>query len=429
MRKQTGTMMSIKNICRGCILLIWLMPAALQAQDAVRLKVRSEGFRRINLEPEHFTSERRSNVPEHLRELIIGDLDLSGFFTIILPDSGRGDRWRFVPANSVGLTGEVDLAGSDVRLTMTLRENPSGQTIISKEYRSSLPLLRTLGHRCADDIVLFLTGYTGISTTRIAFVSRQGKNKELSLIDFDGSNRRQLTYNRSLNISPCWSPDGGKLAFTSFFSGNPDLVIFDIRERTYSNISRINELYSAPSWSPDGKRIALALTRNGNADIYTVRPDGSGMRQLTHSPAIESAPAWSPDGREIVFTSGRSGSPQLYLMDADGGNVRRLTYEGRYNDSADWSPQGGSIAFVTRDKGGFQICTIDVTGENLLRLTDSRGSNENPSWSPNGMWLAFASSRGGGWNIYIINRDGTGLRQLTRDSGNTSPSWSPVLKD
>ncbi|MBN2415718.1 Tol-Pal system beta propeller repeat protein TolB [bacterium] len=421
-------MMTIrKNSVRRAILAACLLPAVLAAQEDVRLRVRSEGFRRIYLEPEPFTGDQRSDVPERLRRMIIADLDLSGFFTIILPDSGSAGRWRFIPSSSVGVKGNVDLAGGDLQLSMTLDERPSGQTIISKEYRSSLRRIRDLAHECADDIVLFLTGYTGISTTRIVFVSEQGESKELSVIDFDGSNRRQLTRNRSLNISPCWSPDGNRLAFTSFFSGNPDLVIFDLASREYTNISRVNELHSAPAWSPDGNKIALSLTQNGNADIYTVRPDGSGLQRLTHSPAIESSPAWSPDGREIVFTSGRSGGPQLYLMDADGGNVRRLTYEGRYNDSADWSPRGGSVAFVTRDEGGFQICTIDVTGQNLQRLTDSAGSNENPTWSPNGMWLTFASSRSGRWDIYIISRDGTDLRRLTEDGGNVSPAWSPAL--
>jgi len=405
-----------------------LIPAAaIHAQEDVRMTVRSDGFRRINLEIHTFSSERRSAIPSRVRSMLIDDLRLSGFFDIILPDTPADGGWRFVPASSVAVQGHVSVDGGGLELEIRIVEKPSDQLIITKPYDATLQDLRELAHRCADDIVLFLTGYRGISTTKIVFVSERPDSKELSVIDFDGSSREQLTYNRSLNISPCWSPDGNRLAFTSFFSGNPDLVILDIGRRRYTNISRINELHSAPSWSPDGGRIALALTKEGNADIYSMRDDGSGLRRLTHSPAIESAPSWSPDGRQIVFTSGRSGSPQLYVMDADGGNVRRLTYEGRYNDSADWSPQGSTIAFVTRERGGFQICTIDVTGENLLRLTDSRGSNENPSWSPNGMWLTFASSRSGQWDIYVIARDGTGLRRLTESGGNISPAWSPIL--
>src|SRR3989449_4771680 len=38
----------------------------------------------------------------------------------------------------------------------------------------------------------------------------RGKTKELAVMDYDGYNARQLTFDKSISVRPRWSPDGHK---------------------------------------------------------------------------------------------------------------------------------------------------------------------------------------------------------------------------
>jgi Tol biopolymer transport system component len=49
-----------------------------------------------------------------------------------------------------------------------------------------------------------------------------------------------------------------------------------------------------PAWSPDGQWIVFTSERTGNLEIYIMNANGSGVIQLTNHPAQDSDPAWSP---------------------------------------------------------------------------------------------------------------------------------------
>ena len=423
------------NILSACLMCLLMQNS--WAQDEVRMKVQSDVMRRIVLAVSTFSSDRQTDLATNLRQMIINDLTLSGFFRIVdlslyqdpastgaSSESLSRDR---IGGASVRLDGDLVLRGNDVTFNAKLVELASGLTILQKTFTGRFETLRPLAHRTADAVTAYLAGDEGIASTRIVFVRTEGDAKEISTVDYDGFNARQLTRSGVLNLSPSWSPDGRKLAFTSYEKGNPDLVILDLECGRKIHFSQGSELHSAPDWSPDGKRIAMTMTRDGNADIYILDMERQTLRRLTHGSAIDVSPSWSPNGREIAFTSNRSGRPQIYIMESDGSNVRRLTYEGAYNASPSWSPVGDRIAYVSRIEGRFQIFTIDVNGERPRQLTDSSGNNENPTWSPNGMWIALASSRSGRWDIYVIRRDGADLRRVTTTGTNVAPNWSPRL--
>ncbi|MBN1658577.1 MAG: PD40 domain-containing protein, partial [Anaerolineae bacterium] len=49
----------------------------------------------------------------------------------------------------------------------------------------------------------------------------------------------------------------------------------------------------SPCWSPDGKRIAFDSDRDGNWEIYVMNADGSEQVNLTQSPDEQDHfPAW-----------------------------------------------------------------------------------------------------------------------------------------
>jgi TolB protein len=397
-------------------------PAHGQTRE-VRIDI-AGGGRRMQLHCEALASGRvpaGAPTARQADEVLAADLEQSAVFLISRAWAGQtpfdvqavvGGRWK-VEGGQVTLDGEV-------------RDVPARRLILARTYRGPLAEWRSLVHRFADDIVLQFTGEPGVAGSRIAFVAREGRNKELWVMDLDGANARQLTHDGSIALSPAWSPDGSLLAFSSYRDGGPPhlFVVPAAGGRIYRLSGRPGN-NTGPAYSPDGREIACSLSMDGNAEIYRLDAQGGSPRRLTDNRAIDTSPAWSPTGREIAFTSDRSGSPQVYVMDRDGGNVRRLTYEIGFTDSPAWSPRGDLIALVSRTAGGFDIYVCGADGTNP-RLVVSGGSNENPHWSPDGRHLVFASNRGGSYALYVSDLDGRPPRML--DTGGkvaSSPAWSP----
>jgi TolB protein len=318
------------------------------------------------------------------------------------------------------------LRGRDLVLDGRLFDVGAGQEIIGKNYVGDPKVLRTMIHRFADEIVYQVTGERGIASTRIAHVQDVGGGaKEIFLMDYDGFNPVLITGNRSINLSPRWSPDGSRITYTSYRNNNPDLFVLDLRSGRRTPISNTPGLNAAAAWSPDGEWLALSKSAGGT-NLFLMRPDGSGQRQVTFGSGIAISASFSPNGKQIAFTSDQGGSPQIYVMDVTGSNLQRLTFRGTYNVSPRWSPRGDKIAYVAREGGSMDIWLMDPNGNNQQRLTDGVGQNEEPSWAPGGRHVAFTSNRDGRRNIYRIVADGTGLTRLTSNGReNYLADWSP----
>jgi len=316
---------------------------------------------------------------------------------------------------------------TEVRIYAVLAQ----EMVFGKRYDGPLSAARRMAHRIADDILLQAGNYRGINQTKLAFASdRRGEqSKEIYLMDYDGFDQKPLTANKSLNLTPTWSPDGRALAYISYRTGQPSLYRAFIYEGRGDTIVSGEGMTFSPAWSPDGKLIAFSSTRDGNSEVYVSNADGSAMRRLTHHAAIDTSPAWSPTGREIAFTSDRTGAPQIYAMDTEGLNLRRISFEGSYNDSASWSPsrEYSELCYASRiERGPFDIVTYDFQTKQTRQLTTGRGSNESADWSPNGLHVVFTSTRTGTSQIFSMNRDGSNPRQVTREGNNTTPQWGPV---
>ena len=400
-----------------------LIAANAHAQTDVRLDLRGGGQRlRIHLEALKPAGDRATGSASTDADAVLSrDLDHSASFDLSHayvanePATGAqaviGGTWN-VRAGQVRLAGEV--------------RDPTGKPILLKEYRGPVSEWRTLVHRFADDIVLQFTGEPGVADTRIAFVVQNGRNKELYVMDADGGRVRALTNDRSLALSPSWSPEGSLLVFSSYRGGGaPQLFVMYATGGKPFLLSGRPGNNTSGQYSPDGRDVACTLSLDGNPEIYVLDARGGNPRRLTNHRGIDTSPTWSPTGREIAFTSDRSGSPQVYVMDRDGGNVRRLTYDVSYTDSPAWSPKGDRIAFVVRSGNGFDIWIAGANGSGA-RAVVTGGINENPRWSPDGRHLVFSSNREGSRSLYVTDLDGRPPRRL--DTGGhiaSSPAWSP----
>jgi TolB protein len=427
------------------LFLALILPAAvrpLQAQP-ITMRIETRSLSRMEIVVLPFRAAQDSafagELPKNIRDIVNADLAYSGYFNVVEPADlppdtvirvqKTGSSWdtlrTFSGSTASRVNGSISVAWSGVTAQITISQPPIKEAIHSKEFQFTTDHLRPAGHEIAQWITKMITGEDGAYNSQIAFVVKTGDNKNLWVMDWDGANPRSLTADKTINMSPTWSPDGRILYFTSFRSGNADIFQMPAGGGSATSLIASPRMDSAPSVSPDGQWIAYCSAGDGNPEVYRCRPDGTGRTQLSFNYSVDTSPSWSPTSRELVYTSDRSGVPQIYRIDMDGANLQRVTFAGNYNETGRWSPRGDMIAYASREIG-FQIFTIGPDGRNERRVT-SDGSNLDPSWSPDGMKLVFTSVRNGKPSIWTCNWDGSNARQLTFGLDATQPQWGPAV--
>jgi TolB protein len=331
--------------------------------------------------------------------------------------------------------GSIKLENGRISYEFHLKQTGNEQDILGKRYQSDRDDYKTLAHLIANDIVMAITGKKGIFLTRIAFACDRTGKKEIYTMNFDGSDVRQITRNRSISLGPSWSTDGTRISYSVFNrhednTRNIDLFEYNFKNGNLRMLSNRKGLNSGASYHPNGKQLALTLSYAGNPDIYLLNLENRTVYQLTKSAGFDVDPAFSPDGSKIAFVSSRAGKPMVYTMSvAHPGDVKRITFAGSYNATPNWSPDSKKIVFAGWIEGHFDIFSITADGAKIERFTKNEGNNEDPSFSPDGSMIAFSSNRANKEKaIYVMNADGTNVRRLTFGLGNCSGSkWSPHL--
>lgn len=386
---------------------------------------------------------RTATLAQTLSQTIQNDLlfmDLFQFLTssAYIEDSSKAGialgTFKMTDWSTIGaeflLKTSLGMEGSNLALEAHLFDTHASKEILNKRFVAEIRDAKTVGHTLANQIVELLTGLPGIFLTKIAMVCDRTGKKEIYLMNFDGTDVKQVTRHRSISFAPAWSPDGTRIAYSLFnrHKGNIkniDLYEFDFRTESIRLLSNRKGINSGAAYSPDGKKIALTMSFLGNPEIFTLDPSSNTVTRITKSFGFDVDPAWAPDGKSLAFVSSRSGMPMVYKTSSDGSKVDRLTYAGRYNATPSWSLQNNKIAFAGWIDGRFDIFIMNTDGTHIERLTKNMGNNEDPSFSPDGNFITYSSNRTNQQNIYVMNIDGTFQKRLTYGLGNcVAPRWS-----
>jgi TolB protein len=349
------------------------------------------------------------------------------------------DQFKLSDWTSIGakllLKSQLSNQNGNLVLESYLYDTYGARQLLGKRFVALRSDAKTLAHSLANSVVESLTQQPGIFLTKIAMSCERNHRKEIYMMNFDGTDVKQVTQHRSIAFAPAWSPDGTKLAYSVYAKHrgnikNIDLFEFDFRTSTFKVISNRKGINSGAAYNPDRSgHIALTMSFLGNPEIFVFNPGADTVTRLTKSFGFDVDPVYSPDGKSLAFASSRSGQPMIYRMNADGSNVKRLTFAGHYNATPTWSPMNNKIGFAGDIDGHFDIFTMNPDGTNIERLTKNQGNNEDPNFSPDGNFLVFASNRTGQSNIYVMNVDGTYVKRLTYGLGNcASPKWSSPPK-
>lgn len=226
--------------------------------------------------------------------------------------------------------------------------DPAGNSVVYTSYRHrNRPALFLVarGPNSPGRILAGLDGgraiYRGVfdrSGRRLAIVMSSNGNTEIFTVERGGGALRRLTNNRSIDVSPTWSPDGSRIAFVSDRTGAPQVYVMNADGSAQRRLTFQGGYNTAPAWSPDGKWIAYETQVGGQFDIWRIDPEGQASGPLVTHPRTDEHPTWSPDSRKIAFQSTRRGRSDIYVLDVDGGGEPRRITEGGENTNPAWGP-------------------------------------------------------------------------------------------
>ncbi|MCV6637566.1 Tol-Pal system beta propeller repeat protein TolB [Candidatus Albibeggiatoa sp. nov. NOAA] len=384
-----------------------------------------------------FANQTGSKLPQNVPKIIAANLHRTGRFAVMpvnqLPEQpsqiGQVNfpTWQQIamPHFVIGSISGNSATGFTVRFQ--LLDTFGTKSLIGYSYQANVQTLRQVAHKISDVIYETLTGEKGIFSTRVIYVTVQGRGEskqyQLNVADADGQNPRIMLKSSEPIFSPTWSPDATRVAYVSMENKRTAVYIQNIRSGKRQLLSNYKGINSAPAWSPDGGRIALSLSKDGNPEIYIINLAGRSLTRITNNPAIDTEPEWSPDGKSLVFTSDRSGAPQIYHVSAYGGKAQRVTYIGRYNARARFSPDGQKLALLHNNGKGYQIALLHLPSGQVNALTRTT-LDESPSFAPNGSMILYAT----GSELAAVSVDGKVQQRLAVAAGREvrEPAWSPL---
>jgi TolB protein len=422
----------MKTLFLRTIAIITLTIATL-AHAQLRVEISGVGANQIPIAIAAFADESIS--PQQVSAIIKADLARSGYFKIIDTGNAMSEttpvnfaEWKSRGANALVVGSVQRLADGRFDVRYKLLDTIKSGQLSALALAVQPQFARVAAHKIADDIYEKLIGVRGAFATRIAYVTKAGREYRLEVADSDGEGTQIALRSNEPIISPAWSPDGTKVAYVSFENKKPVVYVQDLVNRQRTVVANYKGSNSAPSWSPDGSRLAVALSRDGLTQVYVVNADGGNLRRLTNTNGIDTEPQFSADGQSIYFTSDRSGGPQIYKMSATGGEAQRVTFGGSYNISPRISPDGKTLAYISRRDGRFQLYALDLTNGQEQRLSDTI-KDESPSFSPNGKYIMYATESGRRGSLAVVSVDGRVKHSLTTQAGDIrEPTWGPFMK-
>ncbi|MBI3380858.1 MAG: Tol-Pal system protein TolB [Aquabacterium sp.] len=410
---------------------LWPLNAA-HAQ--FRVEISGVGATQIPIAIGKFRDEARS--PQPVSAIIKADLERSGLFKSLDASADRLDEvgrpplsdWRSKGADALLAGSVTPLADGRFDIRYHLWDVLKAQDMGGLSLVVPAGDLRQAAHRIADEVYEKLTGDKGVFATRIAYVSKVGRQHTLVIADSDGEGTQAALTSAQPIISPAWSPDGRQLAYVSFEGGKAVVVVQDVSSGRRRVVAGFKGTNSAPAWSPDGRQLVVTLSRDGGSQLYVINVDGEGLRRLTQSAAIDTEATWSPDGGTVFFVSDRGGGPQIYRVPASGGSATRVTFSGSYNISPAISPDGRYMAYIGQvDGGAYRVHLMDLSGGSVKVLTDTR-DDESPSFAPNSKQIIYASRAQGRDVLMTTSLDGRIKAKLTTPQADVrEPVWGPQL--
>jgi TolB protein len=216
----------------------------------------------------------------------------------------------------------------------------------------------------------------------LVYTRIRGDRQRVCRVDLADGSVEIVTSFPGLNAFASASGRGDELLATLSHDGNPEIYRLrasgsDPRRLTYDRSTE-----SSPCWSPDGRRLAFVSDRGGTPQIYTMSATGGRAERLTYTGNYNTSPDWSPKGDLLVYTSRIDGLYQICTVDVETKEITRLTSGAGNKEDPSWAPDGRHVVYAVKKGGRADLYMLDIYEPQPVRLTSGAGDYLSPAWSP-----------------------------------------------
>jgi YD repeat-containing protein len=152
--------------------------------------------------------------------------------------------------------------------------------------------------------------------SKIAFASERDHLGSPSIysMNLDGSSQTRLTFSSELvrDEQPAWSRDAAKIAFVSTRDSNKEIYLINANGSNPVRLTNTLENDDSPYWSPDGAQIVFRSERERDSydpiqQLWMMNPDGNNQALLAGNSFGDYSPSWIVNGNQPPVAS--SGGP------------------------------------------------------------------------------------------------------------------------
>ncbi|OYT17245.1 MAG: peptidase S9 [Bacteroidetes bacterium 4572_77] len=302
---------------------------------------------------------------------------------------------------------------------------------------------------------------------------QNSSNRELFVMNIDGSDNKQITHTAFGEYNAVWRPDGQRIGFMCAAGGDMQIWEMDINGENREQISYIKGSLGGFKYSPDQNKILFIQDVKLDetiADMYPDLPKSSGrvnhdlmyrhwdtwVDSYTHifvsdyvlgrvSPGIDimlnekwESPmkpfggmeqiTWSPDSKSIVYTCRKkqgkeyslSTNSDLYQYFIDTKQTKNLTNGMMgYDTNPTFSPDGSLLAWESMERDGYEsdksrLFTMNMeTGEKTYHTLDFDQMAHGLSWAQDGKSIYFISDWHATDEIYKLKLKNNKIEKIT----------------
>jgi dipeptidyl aminopeptidase/acylaminoacyl peptidase len=299
------------------------------------------------------------------------------------------------------LYGDIALSSdaTHVAWVQSTAATTSKQTYIRGTSESAAPMMVKIP--ITGDRTDFDPAWSPDSKTLAVFSSAGEKaQRQLWMVNADGSNPKKITSLDGYAARPRWSHDGKQIAFL-YVKGaggggplmaaptttgridtaihNQRIAVLDVATGELRQVSPENLHIYDYDWSPNDKMfIATAASGPGDnnwwvAQIYTF-DIAQGNATSIYKPSLQVAvPRWSPDGKSIAFVEGLMSDEgfyggNLFTMTADGHDVMNRTPARKTSVNSFFWQTPDRILLIEYAGGGGAISELSLTNNSARTI-------------------------------------------------------------
>lgn len=275
-----------------------------------------------------------------------------------------------------GDNGKIAYSYSGTIYTISLGD-PSGQQLVTHPDGGGAPSWSSDG-------------------SRLVFESDRGGERDLYVINADGSGEQRLTSNDAIKEEdPSFvdrdtvifraDPDNGdEPSFSTVEVGGAPTSSYSVYR---SNDPAVVDNFTEPEVSVDGELLftdnfQVPGTSSFRSAAWTATGNGTATNVSgTAEPGFSGG--WSPNGEEYLYTRRLSGCCNVEVfIDSDATAPVNLTNTARSETTPKFSPDGSMVVYG--DIGGSDLFVRNADGSNEVKLPTGLFDARNPDWQPLG---------------------------------------------